>query len=81
MVWFADYVEGVSGRVWGFFGFNRCWQLLAKDAQMSEYLRELLFELPVISLCASCSDRMFEWFRILWSKVFGWMLVLLECAL
>ena len=51
------------------------------DAQMSEYFGELLRVRFIISLCASCFERMLEWFRILWSVVFGWMLVLLVCAL
>ena len=54
---------------------------MAIDAQISEYLGELLLALPIFSLCASCSVRMLEWFRILCSVVFGWMLVLFVWAL
>ena len=51
------------------------------DAQISEYLGELLRVRFIISLCASCLEKILEWFRILWSVVFGWMLVLLVWAL
>ena len=48
---------------------------------MSEYFGELLRVRFIVSLCASCFERMLEWFRILWSVVFGRMLVKLVCAL
>ena len=48
---------------------------------MSEYLGELPRGWCLISLCASKFAKIFEWFRILCSVVFGWMLVLLVCAL
>ena len=54
---------------------------MAIDAQISEYFKELLLALPIFSLCASCSERMLEWSRILCSMVFGWMLVLFVWAL
>ena len=54
-----------SGRVCGFFGFKRCWQLWAMDAQISEYLGELPRGWCLISLCASKFAKILEWFRIL----------------
>ena len=54
---------------------------MAIDAQISEYFKELLLALSIFSLCALCSEWMLEWFKILCSKVFGWMLVLFKWAL
>ena len=44
---------GARGRVCGFFGFKRCWQLWAMDAQISEYIGELPRVWCLVSLCAS----------------------------
>ena len=74
-------VMGVRGSVCGFFGFRSCLQLRARDVQMSEYLGELPRGWCLTSLCASKFEKMFAWCRSLCSVVFGWMVVLLVCAL
>ena len=59
------------GRVWGFLGFRRVWQLLAIDDQISENLSEDRLALPDASFWDSKIVNILAWSKILYRNVLG----------